>query len=390
MKAIAILIVLMMCASAGAQGVAGIWEHKDAASGETYKFVLNNDGSAIIDDARAKYTVAGDKIVVDDGDEKRAYQFKLDGDTMIVSGGDLDGPTKFTRKPLAQLRPKPKNDIAGQWHRKTDAGETRTLHLKDDGTGTFNNTAINWTWKDDILTMEIDGKPWKYKVALTDNAAQFTSVDDGSSFSFERTNPAVTETPAGAKGLAGNWSTGEGTITLSADGTTEIDGKPVKWEADDQYITLRDAEGKFLKIPYKLEGDKLIIGQNPSKTLTRGAAGPAGVWVGAESSIDPQIVLVITQYITLFPDGTVGYAKTEGGATRAAISEQLERFTSFKEKQGVRGKTYGQWKADGDTITIQWQGNFGGQAMQGRIRNGKLVLKAGVMESGAAVEFSRQ
>ena len=83
-------------ARAAEPSVAGVWEHK--AGLETITFALNPDGTGKIDDEACKYVVQGDRIVITTGDDKVTYSFKIDGDTMTVSGGDLDQPTAFTRK----------------------------------------------------------------------------------------------------------------------------------------------------------------------------------------------------------------------------------------------------------------------------------------------------
>src|SRR6266700_3202250 len=84
--------------AADTSNVAGNWEYKDPASGVTVTFILNADGSGKFADQPIRYTVEGDKLqLVADG-EKLTYNFMLDGDTMTVSGGDLDKPAPFTRK----------------------------------------------------------------------------------------------------------------------------------------------------------------------------------------------------------------------------------------------------------------------------------------------------
>jgi hypothetical protein len=84
--------------AADAPNVAGAWEYKDPASGITVTFLLNPDGSGKFADQAIRYTVEADKLqLVADG-EKLTYNFKLDGDTMTVSGGDLDKPRRLHAK----------------------------------------------------------------------------------------------------------------------------------------------------------------------------------------------------------------------------------------------------------------------------------------------------
>src|SRR5687768_1207836 len=78
--------------------LAGTWEYYDAAAGETYRFVLNADGTGTVDDEAVTYTVSGNKVRIKMEDEVLEYAVALKGDTLTVSGGDLDGPTPFVRK----------------------------------------------------------------------------------------------------------------------------------------------------------------------------------------------------------------------------------------------------------------------------------------------------
>jgi len=157
--------------------------------------------------------------------------------------------------------------------------------------------------------------------------------------------------------------------------------------------TLSD-DKQWVKIPYKLDGDKLILGSGPTQTLTRSAGGPAGVYTVTESSLDPQFFMSITHYLTLYPDGSVGFEKTEGGASRTKVTENFERFRSWKEHQGQAGRTYGKWQADANGgVTIQWQGAFKNATWEGRIdpKTGKLVLPhAGILKEGEALAYEKQ
>ena len=117
----------------------------------------------------------------------------------------------------------------------------------------------------------------------------------------------------------------------------------------------------------------------------------AGVWVCEESSLDPQYYMSYTQYVTLFPDGTVGYAKAEGGATRTQVTESLERFRSWQS--GLQGSgDFGRWQSDGGSITIQWnRWNNLVSSGQADAASGTMSLSGmGVLQEGATMTFKRQ
>src|SRR5258707_11122136 len=84
--------------AADAPSVAGVWEYKDPVAANSITFTLNPDGTGKVDDDAVTYTVAGNIIKIVTGGETVAYTFKIDGDAMTVSGGDLDKPTAFARK----------------------------------------------------------------------------------------------------------------------------------------------------------------------------------------------------------------------------------------------------------------------------------------------------
>jgi hypothetical protein len=433
----------------------GTWEHK-GANGETITFTLNPDGSAKIDDEAAKYTVNGNTISVVLAGETIRYTFKLEGDAMTVSGGDLDQPTPFTRKAAAtpkrglgakiksapadktetpksfdvagtqtgEAKPDAKPNAAGSasadgtitktpspaastpigtWSAQDgDKLEIRADALVYQGTSiqaqdtgkairvTFQGQTMDWPYElsGDSMKISIGGQPLTLKRV---GAPPVAAASGNSRDNDDR----KTDQPAAnndSKSLIGTWDGPDGTVTVRADGTVRSGGQDFKWSADANTLTLSD-DKNWVKIPYKLDGDKLVLGTGPSKTLTRNKGGLAGVWMAQESSLDPQFFQSVTQYVSLFPDGSVGFAKSEGGATRTAVTEHLERFSSYKNNQNNAGKTYGKWQQEGDTVSIQWQGAFNNATWQGHInpKNNKLVIRgAGILNQGATLEYERQ
>jgi hypothetical protein len=433
--------------AADAPNLVGTWEYKDPASGVTLTFLLNPDGSGKFADQPIRYTVEGDKLqLVADG-EKITYNFKLDADTMTVSGGDLDKPAAFMRKGGApgkkglgaklkglgegepaktdSDRPNPLAPGLGGADAKTTpaAADAKTpaaagpvgvwqaedgdqLEIRADAL-VYRGITIPATLTANAVKLSVNGQTGECPFEVSGNTMKITIGNVPMTLKRVGGEPekkpadgakagAADPKPVDPKSIVGNWDSPDGSVIVRPDGTLRSGGKEVKYTLDEKFITLTDDTG-WLKIPYKLDGDKLILGTGPTKTLTRAAAGPAGaaagVWSVTESSVDPANVMSITQYLTLYPDGTVGFAKTEGGATRTAVSEQLERFSSFKNKAGGGGRTYGRWQADNNgNVTLQWQGAFGNATWQGRMdRNGKLVFpNAGILNEGSAQAYEKQ
>jgi hypothetical protein len=74
----------------------GTWEWR--GEGFTITLIMNPDGSGKLDEANIRYSVQGDRIIVNEDGDNIDYRFQLAGDNLTLSQGDLDAPTVFTRK----------------------------------------------------------------------------------------------------------------------------------------------------------------------------------------------------------------------------------------------------------------------------------------------------
>lgn len=411
---------LAMGARGEEMNLAGSWEHVDP-SGLSVTLVFNSDGTGKMANDSVKWSLAGNTLSLEVGGDVIKYTVKVEKDILAVTGGDLDKPLVFKRKDVpvvkkglggklesatkqntpgveagateAKPAAAPKGSLIGKW--QDDVGAIVEITEK---AVLFQGATMPYTKTEDHLTVSIQGltMQWNYKLdgdkltmKIGDQTINLTRQG------AEKENAAGNGAAAGAKAgkLVGNWEGPDGLVLVREDGTIRSKGEDGKWGIDEKYITLTDKEGNWLKIPYKFEGDdKLVLGTGPTQTLTR-AKGYAGVWVGSESTVGANSFLNITQYVTLYSDGTVGFQKTEGAVTRRQVTDELAKFTHVREKQGEKGKTYGKWSADGNTITIQWEGAFGNRTMTGRAdsRTMKMEVRGiGILEEGATVTFERQ
>ncbi len=143
------------------------------------------------------------------------------------------------------------------------------------------------------------------------------------------------------------------------------------------------------------DGDRLQVTANgQTESLARidlddPMQAAAGVWAATESHVDPSIAMVISQYVTLYPDGAASFQKTEGGASRSQVSESLERFSSFRHT-GQRSVN-GRWRSDGVNVEVQW--GWRNAPVVGRVdlAAGKLVLAdVGILVEGATLTYDRR
>lgn len=158
--------------------------------------------------------------------------------------------------------------------------------------------------------------------------------------------------------LAGSWGIGgEVLFVLSADGRGSSDGDPIEWTADGKVLSITDEDGETERIPYQLEGDKLIITMN-------------GIPIPLERS---------------------GAAKMERTQAPPAQSDQLSQLLlssawcsfSYSSASGTTRTTRvvfsadGTWSLGGNRET-SWSGQNGSYVGQsGSAANGRWLVKNG-------------
>lgn len=296
--------------------------------------------------------------------------------------------------------------IVGQWSGGGDAFE-----LKSDGSATYQGTTLLWMTQDGALVFASpDGSAMYYAYSVQGDALTLTDPV-GQTVVFHRgaaatsaagpTTAVVASTPTAAPtaptstpqgtsngGLVGRWTDGTNTVTISADGTMQDKTGRVAWKQDGSNLILTGPGGSAT-VAFKLDGDRLTVTLQGQQAHLARADGAVGVWVGNESSIDPTIVMSYTQYLTLYPDGSVGWSKSELTGSRSEPSPGWERFTSGSSSGGVAGSA-GTWSEQGGVLTIRYNN---GKQIYGTIdgTGNRVVLRgSGVLDEGGNVTFERK
>lgn len=332
--------------------IAGTWEYHDPAAGETYRFVLNADGTGTVDGEPVTFTVRGNTVRVKTEDDVLEYTVALKGDTLTVSGGDLDEPTPFKRKGKAPARAA----------RPAVAEKDEEVVAPDEA-----------------------------------EAPEPREVEEGAK--PQAAKPAPKPQKKSANGLVGTWKSDEGLVTFKDDGTATFLGAPAKYKVEGDEMSVTGERGT-VKLNFALDGDTLTLrGSGQVAKLTRRDEAEAaamegsaavGVWVAEEATLDPGNYLRFTQYLAILPDGTVHWDKSEGGATTRQVNDYLAR--TVIHNQGRSGfQNHGRWEEDGDRgIVIRWT-KWNGLVSRGRLSGDSLQLeKMGVLEEGATLTFQKQ
>jgi hypothetical protein len=443
-------VALLLSAASAARGgdinpdLVGTWEHQESGA-VTLRFVLNADGSGKLADDPITYTSTADALEIRLGGDTIHYRYTRAGDQITISGGDLDKPAVFTKaaaaapkrglgaklekpatpppaatdsKPAAATpAPAASDSIVGTWK----ANDGTTMQFTADGQCVYNNLGtIPYKTENGMLTMQTGqpADPIRYEVkgdrlmlTLAGETQTLTRLEGGAGAAAGAKAAADDKKPADKNSLLGRWNSEDGPVEFKDDGTGTLAGKPFRYKQEGQVLVTTGADGKETRIPFTIEGDRMVvIVNNEIGVLTRaGAAAPggaagdkaqaanangvAGVYVAQESSVDATNAMVLTQYLTLYPDGSVGWAKSEMGATREQVTENLERFNSFRTGAGAANnhRSYGRWESNGRDIVVQWN-IWNNLTCRGQIDgNGSIHLeKMGTLNEGATLEFKRQ
>jgi hypothetical protein len=209
-------------------------------------------------------------------------------------------------------------------------------------------------------------------------------------------------------GLVGYWQSSQGLLQINEDGTLHYAGQTYLYMTQNNILIIVAIANSYpspypYSIPYQRSGDtlKLIINGEELKFVRQSQTNQnrtglncnpitsaiAGVWVGEESCLDPSYYMSHTRYLILYPDGSFGFDKTEGGASYSKVSEC---FSYFSASPTQNRNIFGRWETDGINILIYWRNNTVWQG-QVDLNSGRMVMfGVGVINEGSNVLFERK
>lgn len=143
-------------------GLTGTWVNKDF--GYDMKLQLSDNGKGIFEDEAITYTVVGSKINMKFEEETIAYNFKLSGNTLTLSGGDLDNPVSFTKNGSSSSS-STKSNISTTTTKNSEEKSSKTdkligkwttegadIEFKPNGKGIYNGNPFTYTVNGNTLT----------------------------------------------------------------------------------------------------------------------------------------------------------------------------------------------------------------------------------------------
>jgi hypothetical protein len=137
-------------------GLIGTWVNKDF--GYDMKLQLNDNGKGAFEDENISYTIIGNKLSIKFEEETIAYSYKLAGNILTLSGGDLDATINFSKQgsstsnskalnstSISEKAPKAEKGnktekLIGKW-----TTEGADIEFKANGKGIYNGNPFTYT-----------------------------------------------------------------------------------------------------------------------------------------------------------------------------------------------------------------------------------------------------
>jgi hypothetical protein len=210
--AFVLILLIISVASAQSESLVGSWQTRDSAV--DLRVTFNPDGTGLLDGTPIKYTVRGTQLVVNESGAVNNYSFRLDGDVLVVSGGNLDAPLTFARQTNSGGFARRKSEtsrqeaprgtgLVGHW-KSSEA----TVQIKDDGRLILNGSPFQYVVKGNTITIGNDEGVMQFPFELSGDTLNVQV--EGRTVVYRRMTGAEAETTARASGgnpaeLFGKW-----------------------------------------------------------------------------------------------------------------------------------------------------------------------------------------
>ncbi|MFZ6000791.1 MAG: hypothetical protein ACOYW3_09795 [Bacteroidota bacterium] len=320
MKSFKIWIVIFLAAATGhaqigakaqQSSLAGVWQNSQFNFQMT--LLLNADGSGEFDGDAITYTTQGNQLRMTQNGEVTSYNFVLQGNSLSLSGGDIDGTIVFTRNGQSAA-PTPKaaakqntasGELIGVW-----SGNGETIEFKTNGQCVYLGNTFPFSASDGILTLTTGQGAVQFGYAIA--SEQLTLSANGREVVYHK-GANRSNSPGGQTGrgnvsteLVGKWcwtnvtssnsggSSSSSCIVLNADGTYEYSSESSRSVNTDSFSGGTASQG-YDRGTWSVNGDRIFY-----NSATRGQGSYQLQKVNHPKTGDPMIVLDGEPYVTFF------------------------------------------------------------------------------------------
>jgi hypothetical protein len=301
--------------------ISGIWQNTQF--GYQMTLMLNEDGDGEFDGEEIKYTYQGNKLSISENGGITVYNCVLQGNTLSLSGGDLDGTITFNRSgtdqtpaisnqtvttPLANTRSNSDGVLIGTW-----SGNGETLEFKSNGQCVYLGNTYPYQLSPGSVTLITSqgNATFSYKIngnqlTLSANGKEVSYLRGSGNSSNQGANNNVSDGKNIPQELVGKWcwmnvtSTNSGgtsssrCIVLNANGTYQYSSeRSMDVNTNDMYGGTASQDSD--QGTWWVQGDRVFY-----NSPTRGQGSYGLQKVNHPKTGDPMIVLDGESYVTYY------------------------------------------------------------------------------------------
>jgi hypothetical protein len=317
---LAFLLPISLLAQIGAKTqqtkITGLWQNSQF--GYQMTLMLNPDGSGEFDGESINYSTNTNKLLIIQSGQTTTYTFLLQGNSLTLSGGDLDDKVTFTKagtestqSPVAisqepNIKTDSKNSLLGVW-----SGNGETIEFKNNGQciylgNTFpyeesqghvilttqqGKAMFAYTIQGDQLNLTANGQKVTYTRGAANQSAQANSQNKNGDIAQELVGKwcwtNVTSTNSGG-------STSSRCIVLNANGTYEYASERSMDTNTNAFYAGTSSQGSDRGTWY-VQGDRIYY-----NSQTSGQGSYQLQKINHPKTRDPMIVLDGEAYVTFY------------------------------------------------------------------------------------------
>lgn len=309
-----ILTVAQIGAKAQQNKIQGIWQNN--SFGYQMTLMLNADGSGEFDGDAIKYTTQGSNlsITIVQQNQTNVYTYTLQGNSLTVSGGDLDQAVTFSRngstpQPVSAntSTPSTENSILGVW-----SGNGETIEFNNQGQCLYLGQTYPYQLSSGHVTLQT--AQGNLMMAYLVSGNQLSLTVNGQTINYSKGGNAtpgnVQPSPGGrrvAQELVGKWcyvnvnstssggSSTEQCITLNADGSYEYYGESSRSVNTNSYAGGTNSQSSD-RGTWTYDGTRIYY----SSSSGAGSGSYLLEKINHPKNNDPMIVLDGTTYVTFY------------------------------------------------------------------------------------------
>ncbi|HEX2629200.1 MAG TPA: hypothetical protein VHM26_09315 [Chitinophagaceae bacterium] len=369
-----------MNASTSSSSLAGTWMNN--SNGQTITLLLFDNGTGEFDGTEINYQTSNGKLIIKSNGASTSYTYKLTGNSLTLSGGDLAKAVVFTKSGAGNnnatsnmsTNTNSGNDLIGTW-----AAQNMQFTFMKNGKMMYNDKTMDYTVNGNQLhcSNAAAGVSVTYEYEVSQGHLMLRYNGNTMMLAKKNGNTPVNNNQSSnnnnsKSSLFGEWVSNEGeNLVLMQGGRMTLNGYELSYSYDATTITVQAPAGSVV-FSYKLTPNSLTVTTNGTTSFyqRKGTGGGTGATgnnnMGAvKGNIDPTMVgkwsrmgasgggynssgsSQYSEYFILNADGTYEY---HSETARSAYGTNQYGDETYRGSAGGDNNDKGTWSVKGNIL----------------------------------------